>query len=421
MNHEKYPPYSDKVALDIQTPGYERPDTRSPIQQFRTAPKKSLSVTDLVSPAWCELQYWYTLKFHGRKKQTPEMKRGSVVHKELEDEVYTTVKVEIRTKEDAWGLRIWNVIQGLRTLEEIGHTRELELWGIVDGLPVNGVIDEVSFICPDMQLEAELQNKKAARKDGLPPNQITLNDFFQGVGGTSIDAATRSKRRSVSSKIYICDVKTRSVRTLPKGAAFRPTKMQLMLYHHLLGNLATNQVDFSVLLDRYNLDGDTPFSDSFIAQIGSLNDDIFCPTGGEGTAEASTQSSQDSMSMLLGHNSLSQLWSLMIASFQRVLPRGRDSIGNLLRAEYRSRDQGEILGSTILAMDEDVLKMYLEHEMKWWKGEREPMGVVIEEAYKCKSCEFAEICDWRLARVEEAREKSRANKKAITEIKKWEV
>jgi exonuclease V len=421
VKHERSLSHSDKVALDVQSLGDEKPDTRSPIERFRTAPKKSLSVTDLVSPAWCELQYWYTLKFHGRKKQTPEMKRGSAVHKELEDELYTTVKVEIKTKEDAWGLRIWNVIQGLRTLEEIGHTRELEVWGIIEGLPVNGVIDEVSFICPDTELEAELQKKKASSKEGLPPDQTTLNDFFRALGGTSIAAATRSKRRSASNKIYICDVKTRSVRTLPKGAAFHSTKMQLMFYHHLLGNLATNQVDFSVLLDRYSLNGDTPFSDSFIAQIGSLNDETFSPSGSNGTAETSTQSSQDSMSMLLGHNSLSQLWSLMISSFQRVLPHGRDSISNLLRAEYRSQDQGEILGSSTLAMDEDVLKLYLEHEMKWWKGEREPMGVVIEEAYKCKSCEFAEICEWRLARVEEAREKSKANKKAITEIKKWEV
>lgn len=414
MNRERHVSHSDEVASDVQSPGDKKPDTRSPIELFRTAPKKSLSVTDLVSPAWCELQYWYTLKFHGRKKQTPEMKRGSAVHKELEDEVYTTVKVEIKTKEDAWGLRIWNVIQGLRTLEEVGHTRELEVWGIIDGLPVNGIIDEVSFVCPDTELEAGVQEKKASSKQQMPPDQTTLNNFFQALGGTSIAAATRSKRSSVSNKIYICEVKTRSVRTLPKGAAFRPTKMQLMLYHHLLGNLATNQVDFSVLLDRYGLNGDTPFSDSFIAQIGSLNDEIFYPNGSNGTTETNTQSSHDPMSILLGHNSLSQLWSFMIASFQRVLPNGRDSISNLLRAEYRSRDQGEILGSSTLAMDEEVLKFYLEHEMKWWKGKREPMGVAIEEAYKCKSCEFAEICDWRLARVEEAREKSRANKKAIT-------
>jgi exonuclease V len=72
-------------------------------------------------------------------------------------------------------------------------------------------------------------------------------------------------------------------------------------------------------------------------------------------------------------------------------------------------------------MDDNVLKLYLDHELKWWRGEREPLGVVIEEAYKCKSCDYAEICDWRREREAETTEKARAIKKTITGIKKWEV
>jgi exonuclease V len=347
------------------------------------------------------------------------MKQGGVVHKELEDQIYTTVKVDIATKEDAWGLRIWNVIQGLRTLQEIGHTRELEVWGTIDGFPVTGIIDEISFICPDTALEGELADKQNSTTTELPADQTTISDFFKASGGSTIAEATRTKQRARSNKIYISDVKTRGVRTLPKGAAFRPTKMQLMLYHHLLGKLASNEVDLTVILDRYKLDGDKPFSDSFLAQIGNLNDGI--PFEAVPNTLSNTQTSQDSMSVLLEHNSLSQLWALMIATFQHVLPNGKDSIGKVLLAEYRSRDKGEVLGSSTLAMDEDVLKMYIDHEMQWWKGEREPEGVIIEEANKCKSCEFADRCEWRLARVEEAKEKSRANKKAMKEVKKWEV
>ena len=61
------------------------------------------------------------------------MKKGSTIHKTLEDEVHTTVPVEITTKEDAMALRIWNIIQGLRSLREFGITRELEIWGLVRG------------------------------------------------------------------------------------------------------------------------------------------------------------------------------------------------------------------------------------------------------------------------------------------------
>ncbi len=124
------------------------PDTRSPLERFRTAPKKPLSVTDLISPSWCELQYWYTLTKHGRKKRTPAMKQGTVVHKSLEDQVHKTVPITIQSKEDAWGLRIWNTIQGLRTLRDRGMTRELEIWGVVDGQVISGVIDELSYLAP---------------------------------------------------------------------------------------------------------------------------------------------------------------------------------------------------------------------------------------------------------------------------------
>jgi exonuclease V len=401
--------------------GDEKPDTRSPIERFRTAPKKPLSVTDLVSPAWCELQYWYALKIRGKPKQTKAMQEGSAVHKELEEKIYTTVRVEIATKEDGWGLRIWNVIQGLRTLQEIGYTRELEVWGTVDGLVVNGIIDEVSFTCPDPELEAQFENREPSGKNELPADQTTISDFFKASRNTSIVDATGSEKRAVAKKIYICDVKTRLNRKLPIGAAFRPTKMQLMIYHYLLTNLVTNQVDFEVLLNRHELDGDKPFSDSFIAKMGSLNEGIPFDPLLSTMHDSSGLSSQDSVTILLQHNSLRQLWSFMIKTYQSLLPAGRDSIGTVLRAEYRSRDNGEVLGSSTLSMDYSALKVYLDHELKWWKGEREPLGVIIEEAYKCKTCDYAEICDWRRARVAEATEKARANKKAIREVKKWEV
>lgn len=391
------------------------PDTRSPLERFRTQPMKALSVTDLVSPAWCELQYWYTLTIHGRKRRTTEMKRGSAVHKVLEDQIHTTVKVDVQTKEDAWGLRIWNVIQGLRTLRDIGQTRELEIWGTVDGLVVNGVVDELSYTCPDKNLEESLEKPP---QDELPPNQTTIADFFKVTGGSTLAEVTKTKRRYQTNKVYICDVKTRSVRTLPNEGSFRPTKMQLMLYHRLLGSLATNQVDFSILASRYKLDTSKVFSDSFIAQVGSLNDDVFYDA--QSTPASSQQSigqwSQDSMTTLLAHNCLSALWSLMISEFQITFPEGVTSLGKVLKAEYRSRDVGEVVGTKMFAMDEQVLEAYIRKEMQWWRGEREAQGVVVEEAFKCRSCDFAEGCEWRLKKVEEAKEKVRMSRKRTSAV-----
>ncbi|KUJ16948.1 uncharacterized protein LY89DRAFT_646003 [Mollisia scopiformis] len=421
---ERYPDLSTPLRESTpETQGTETqatedpntPDARSPLERFRTQPKKALSVTDLVSPAWCELQYWYTLTKHGRKRQTAAMREGSRVHKVLEEQVHTTVHVNIETKEDAWGLRIWNVIQGLKTLRDTGQTRELEIWGTVDGLVVNGVIDELSYVCPDAELEESVENSK--KQDEPPADQTTIADFFKAAG-SSILEATRPKRRSQSKKVYICDVKTRGVKSIPSAAAFKPTRIQLMLYHRLLSLLATNNVDVSILASRYNLDASKTFSDSFIAQVGSLNEEFFSAQTSPAQSQESSQpsSSQDSMTVLLEHNNLSALWSLMIAEFQLTLPDGASSLGGVLKAEYRSRNDGEVVGSKTFLMDEEELTRYVEREMQWWKGEREPVGVVVEEAFKCRSCDFADGCEWRLKKVEEAREKVRMRRRRSSNV-----
>ena len=74
---EREPSISIDAPLD-PTPGV--PDLRSPLERFRTKPKKALSVTDLISPSWCELQYWYALTKCGKKRRTPAMRQGSKVH-----------------------------------------------------------------------------------------------------------------------------------------------------------------------------------------------------------------------------------------------------------------------------------------------------------------------------------------------------
>ncbi|KAL2061001.1 hypothetical protein VTL71DRAFT_9053, partial [Oculimacula yallundae] len=395
----------------------ENPDLRSPLERFRTPPKKSFSVTDLVSPAWCELQYWYTLTKHGKKKRTPAMKEGTRVHKKLEEQVYTTVRVEVQTREDAWGLRIWNVIQGLRTLRDTGQTRELEVWGTIDGFVVNGVIDELSYICPDTDLELKHSLVEKPQPE-QPSDQTTISDFFKAAGGKSLGKslkeASKPARQSQTNKVYLCDVKTRGTRNVPHASAFAPTRIQLMLYHRLLSTLATNMVDFSILAARYNLDTNKVLSDEFIAQVGSLNDEVFYDARTDPECPASSQSwGQDSMSTLLAHNTLQLLWSLMISEFQLTLPEGVNSLGRVLKAEYRSRDDGNIVGIKTLAMDDHALIKFIDHEMEWWKGERQAEGVVVQEAFKCRSCDFADECEWRLQKVEEAKQKARLSKRSV--------
>ncbi|CAI7679003.1 unnamed protein product [Penicillium pancosmium] len=453
-------------------------DTRSPVERFRRPPNKAFSVTDLVSPAWCELQYWYTLTKHGRKRRTPAMKKGSVVHKTLEDEIYTTVPVEITTKEDAWALRIWNVIQGLRLLREYGITRELEVWGLIDGEVVNGVIDQLSYECPDSEFEAtaaRFYEDAATSRAALPEYQMSLSDYLlsSSQGGRRLsDLAEHqpveefypAEEESMAvydlPRIYMTDVKTKANGSAPtvKSTSFRPTLLQLQLYYHMLNRLITSDdVTIYVLAERYGFDPDRPFTDTFINEVGGLNDEFFDAESSQeldvddisnpddairrssGSEPASNlpKASQDSKSVLLTHGTLASLWDYMkdqlrftfLPEYSPNSPPVAPSIPShtqpemlkeyptllspVLTARYVSSavttdPQPRHIGSRSFFYDTDTMSSYITEQMEWWRGQRDPRGVDVMEAWKCRFCDFNEECTWRQERaLEYARRNSR--------------
>jgi exonuclease V len=373
----------------------------SPIQQFRISKNRPLSVSDIVSPSWCELQYWFSLTKYGRIKRTPAMKRGTTVHRQLELEVHDFVPIDIQTREDGWGLRLWNVIQGLRTLRTTGMTRELDIWGVVDGEVVSGIIDEMSHTCTDPEKEATLEQSKNDRKDKLPEDQKPITDFFSS---PLRHTATPKKSANASKKVYITDTKTRTSDSLPSGASLRPTKLQLMLYRHLLTLLCTNQVPADKIFARYGLNREAQFSDSFIAAIADL--EFNSASGINSVADDADPFVDNSTTFaeLLDHPTLEALWNLMIREYERTLSPER--LSPILNASFRSQRDGTVLGNRTFAYDDDELQKHISAELKWWRGERLPRGVDVEEAFKCRICEFAENCHWRIEKEKEARAKT---------------
>lgn len=401
-------------------------DDRSPLQRFRSFPKRPLTVSDLTAGAWCELQYWYTLTRlpGGRKTRTPAMQKGSKVHKKLEDEVHTTVKVEILNKEDGFGLRLWNLVQGLRTLRDTGLTRELEVWGMVDGNLVNGVIDDLSYDNPNPEFEEELSSQ------GSQPSQSQsmISDYFGGL--------KPGKPKGNNCQIFLADVKTRGTTKPVSSATARPAKIQLLLYHRFLSNMAAGELDFFKVFRRYGLDADERFSDTFMSQIGELHDEIFFDTPTSSAEEyeqfkrnaAKGKAAQNDNSTgipesspgvpdLLKYGSLRELVTLVEDEIRLTFPRGADSIGSILRVQYVFRDDGRELAKIDFPVSAQTLDAYLAGDMSWWRGERKPKGVTIEEAFKCTSCEFAPSCKWRRnmddERVKSAQERVNKGKKVI--------
>jgi exonuclease V len=369
----------------------------TPLQRFRTKPRKPLSVTDLVSPVWCELQYFYNLSKFGRKPPTQAMKTGSKIHQALEDEVHTVVPVRTKTNEDRFGLRIWNAIQGLRGLRETGLARELQVWGVIGGQVVNGIIDELSFTCPDPDFEEKHELSKAEKSGGTPPlGQWSIQQAFAKASATTSLKETDDPWVGAiepDRQVYIADVKTRGVRSLPSGPALRPIWMQLMLYRRLLESLSLNIVDAETVFERYNLAPLNTFSEVFMLEVGALNHDHM---------KADPLQTDE----LRSHPNLLSLWSLMISEYQQTMP----SISDILRAEFRYSRTGDIIGNELVVYSTDTIDKFVKEEMEWWNGIREPKGVDVEEAFKCRTCDFADECSWRKTKIEEATEKHRLRK-----------
>ncbi|TGJ78149.1 hypothetical protein E0Z10_g10615 [Xylaria hypoxylon] len=398
LDSVRYPDLSHALSsLEPETPFAQQPprpavekeaDTRTPLQRFRTFPRRPLTVSDFAAGAWCELQHWYTLTRlpGGRKTTTAAMQGGSRVHQSLEDEVHSAVQVTIASKEEAFALRLWNIIQGMRTLRETGITRELEVWGTVEGEILNGVIDQLSHTTPNASFENEL-------------NLPSSNSFTQQSSITEYMGPSHKF-------IYLTDVKTRGSDTLPSGAAIRPARVQLLLYHRLLSDMAADKVDYSVIFERYGLNGEARFSDGFMAQIGNLHDEIFYDADSEFEEMPPETYSPD----LIGYRCISQIIPLLKAELKETFPRGSASISDLLAVEYRHRSDGRFLGHNSFVADTGALDLYMKDNMRWWRGEREPGGVTIEETYKCRWCEFADICQWRKDKEAEYLKKKRKGK-----------
>ncbi|KAK3389627.1 exonuclease V [Podospora didyma] len=430
-------------------------DTRPPLLRFRTFPKKPFSVSDLTAGSWCELQYFFTLTQlpWGRRTKTKAMKAGSVVHERLEREIFTTVQVKVESKEDNFALKIWNVIQGLRSLRDTGLTRELEVWGFVEGNLVNGVIDGLSYDNPDPELEEDVISSRSSSQEQKEEQKIT--DFFPSSGTAPAAGLKR--------EVFITDVKTRVSKTPPPRAQVRAALIQLFLYHRFLSEMASDCLDYIRVFHRYGLDPDAILSHLFMTQIGLLHGEIFPydsqkpqPAFSEFSAQLNSVDTESAASeaaetwselssspgfepgpgfvtaktskpkpTTVKYRSLRELILLLKFELQLTFPQGASTLGQIVAVEYRYRGrrgkrhsdaansendaaEGSIISSNTFYVEPATLDLYLKETMQWWRGEREPRGVPLEEAFKCQSCEFAESCQWRDNLDQEALRKAQA-------------
>ncbi|KAF4573308.1 hypothetical protein EYR36_007819 [Pleurotus pulmonarius] len=293
----------------------------SPLRRYRR--KGFLSVTDLVSPAWCELQFDYGLrqKRFLKPQHRPKsfvsgsgkeivvqqaiaqenfqvQKKGHSVHKALEREVKPeAIPIRVRTEEERWALRLVNMMACFESLKLIGLAREIPIFGVVDGQVVVGIIDELMRVRvteegtsskrgSDYGQETPRKRHKSPsdeeRTSEVSAPALSILDLLVQQSSdppTSPKGKAKALPRTPQTSLYmlhVLDTKSRRTNSLPPHADTLSSRLQVMLYHRLLNSILSapsgGTFDINELWNKLNLDPNKPFSDEFLVQAGLIPD-----------------------------------------------------------------------------------------------------------------------------------------------------
>ncbi|KAJ3922231.1 exonuclease V [Lentinula edodes] len=450
-------------GTDISTETPNESERVSPLQQFRK--NNILSVTDLVSPSWCEVQFDYGLRQlrHRKLKDRPASfvtdqgkeiivdkgvaaksdatkKKGVSVHKRLEREIRPEeIKVQVTTEEERWGLRYNN----------FPASRETPVFGLIEGNIVVGIIP-----------------KRTRRSPSPSQSRITsfLSPAKASITLSTLDPPSSSSNHHSPPTLHLIDTKTRRTNSLPGDEDTLPSRFQLMLYHRMLTKLmaTTDAFDFSSFWQKLKLDDVASFSHTFLAQtlltsetnclhhltdlwhiaVSRLNGAKIDSTlqlvyrlqpnrqrSFRKSQKGSFTSSREEIEIAkaiedtLAHSvtdpevgsSVTEqeknfvddpelLWALEQSLLTRLKHNGLDSTDNATQHQSFGNHHSDIIGTKEFEFDAKCLDEYLEDILKWWNGDRKPRGVSLEQSGRCFSCEYRFGCEWREKKAREVEE-----------------
>ncbi|WFD40736.1 uncharacterized protein MJAP1_003725 [Malassezia japonica] len=343
------------------------------------ARKTALSVTDLVSPSWCEYAYLYNILAQShlplwKRPQsitTPDgnvltpswaqlqareevLARGTEIHDALEREVQPVeLTFRFETPADEWALYVLQFAASLCAARR-GRAREVPVLGFVHGRLVRGIVDELRF-----------------EKGG----------------------------------VVVSDTKTRHSARLPSEADQMQARLQCMLYKRLIDGLYTGitgtempgrdphaePVAFAAVAETLRIDLDARLSDAFLQDVAEMI---------ATTATPWHVAQVDGLSLRTAVDLARE--ALLLLLQDTPMP-----IGEKLELVYVCRGNAKPLGVEAFADAPDVLQTYLYHLFTLLRGVRRPEGVDVQSTRRCDSCAWREGCEWRAAQASAALERVR--------------
>ncbi|KAL4647625.1 exonuclease V [Arapaima gigas] len=276
-----------------------------------------LKVTDVCGQSWCELQVLYGFKYPQvakREEERTEVKAGASIHLARELEVHEVVQVCVVTREDHQAIKFLNLLGMISALQAGCCVRELPVFGVLEGVFMVGIIDELRY---------------------TDKGELLLNEL-----------------------------KTRRHNSLPSKAQIKGHCLQVGLYKLLFDGMVKGSLTGDQVVQHLGLSLEQALGTGVLEHAMSLGFQVV--TFGE------------VLDLLLLNLKYCELPCI-----------------DLLRLEYYHQGSGNVIGSQDVPFDEDQLRAKLQDYLSFWLGQREPRGVDIEDAWKCRMCSYVEYCRWR--------------------------
>lgn len=326
-----------------------------PLRDFR---RGYLWVSDLSAQLWCEQQVHYRHARPDLRKPEPvHVARGSDMHLSRELETQSYVDVAVESDEDVFAVKVLNLWKSVRAM----------MLGLADGgiqreVPVFGFFADTLFL---------------GKIDELRLNSETYT-------------------------LEVAEFKTRASRRLPGGAQRRTHAVQVMMYKHLIDDLVTGRTKAAAVLRRLRLDGARPLGAALQTAAGA--DD-----GADATADR-----EWTLSAVLARL-CADVQGLPLVSdrlridyaYQEKTASAKASAAAPVAADGASPEAAAAtpFATDTVVFDEAWLAAKALRCLEYWRGERQPEGVEVEEAWKCGGCDYEQVCQWREKKMREIRDK----------------
>lgn len=246
--------------------------------------------------------------------------------------------------------------------------RELEIQDIV---PINIESREDSWAVKLVNFLSMIQFLQAGERVRELP-------VFGEVEGILLVGVIDELCYSPSGELELRELKTRAQPTFPSAAQRKSHHLQVSVYKLLFEALVKGQLKKDTIVQHLQLQTERSFGSEVMLHAKKMG--LFVNTFGE----------------LLDLIFL----NLMYIEIPTI---------DVLKIEYCYQADASVIGTEVVRFEEKQVVKELKHYCSFWKGQREAQGVDIEEAWKCRSCDFADICQWREKKAEEAVERNRAN------------